>query len=349
MNEPADKKAYETSGGYTSNASAAAIAFLWSNWEVLYNLNPGRIEVKRLSDTSWEGKGFMGFGEWHLSKRLVGVDSGIFEFLAFGRFLGTRLKGKVSMQYRRVNKEETAYFGKGLTTIPTLLLPLRWLFHISGTKATAYINKTGGETAQRITKNPSLVKDKAGTEKYKTYLEFIEEEEAIYRGATGDFQHFSTEHRGEVSRGISNEIELLKRKLEQLEQKIESLGLEANINDYHLSLHVFNQDPKMALVKNRVIVEQIAKILFERELRKPSGTRMLGDLITQIVKDSDHVPSNIIALMRVVEFLGNVGSHAEKASAARSFVDSNEYSVSFNATIRVTEWYFIEYLPHHGM
>jgi hypothetical protein len=103
----------------------------------------------------------------------------------------------------------------------------------------------------------------------------------------------------------------------------------------------------MALVKNRVIVEQIAKILFEREFKEPSGTRMLGQLIDQLAKDSENVPSNIIALMRAVSFLGNVGSHAEKPTSVRSFIDSTEYSVSFNATIRVTEWFFIEYLSHY--
>ena len=74
------KTVMEFMGGYTIRASAAAVAFLWSNWEVVYLVCPGRIEVRRLTETSWEGSGFGGYGEWHLTKCQCSPDSGHFEF-----------------------------------------------------------------------------------------------------------------------------------------------------------------------------------------------------------------------------------------------------------------------------
>jgi len=53
----------ETSAGYTVEASAASIAFLWDNWDVLFKIGGGRIRAEQLSQDSWKGSGFWGSGE----------------------------------------------------------------------------------------------------------------------------------------------------------------------------------------------------------------------------------------------------------------------------------------------
>jgi hypothetical protein len=109
-------------------------------------------------------------------------------------------------------------------------------------------------------------------------------------------------------------------------------------------LSVYSKAPGLALVKNRTIIEYIAKVVFEGEIKQPGGKRMLDELISRLDKESKNVPSNIIALMRTVTYLGNVGGHVEELGREPSSVDACEFTVSFSATIKVADWYFSHYM-----
>lgn len=116
------------------------------------------------------------------------------------------------------------------------------------------------------------------------------------------------------------------------------------ISDYYNACSVFQADPCMALVKNRTIIEGIAKALFQREKKADPGTRMLGSLLDLMAKECHEIPPNIIALMRSVNFLGNVGAHRVHKQNSPDIVDTSEFAVSMMSTLKVTDWYINNYM-----
>jgi hypothetical protein len=340
------KTSMEFMAGYTVRASAAALAFLWSNWEVVYLVYPGIIKARRLTKTSWEGYGFGGYGEWHLTNSQVSVESGHFEFHSLQRFLGCKFAMQVSYDYNQVDAERVSYFGTATVPVKNVNFFLRPIVRMLMDHGGTYCNRIGASAAEQITANPCLVADRAGAEAFKTYQQYLDEEATIRRGGTMNFRFLSP---GEKSQGLPmSELELLRKRLENLESKFYALTTTLDIKDFHSSLLVFASDPKMALVKNRTIIEHIAKIIFDREIGRPSKTIMLEDMINQITKQSDNVPAIILAHMRTVNNLGNVGGHIHAInSSARSLV-THDYSSSFSATLLIAEWFFSEYLPSAG-
>ncbi len=333
-------------GGYTVRASSAAIAYLWSNWEVVYLVCPGLVKARRLTETSWEGSGFGGYGEWHLTKSQFAAESGHFEFYTMSSFFGCKFSMQVSNDYNRIDDQRVSYFGSASVPIKNVNMLLRPIIRVLMNQGGTYCNRIGASAAEQISINPSLVADKAGSEAFKTYQQYMDEEAAIRRGGTGTFRFMTPGTKSIVPQ--VGELELLRKRLENLEASFSALGGTLDLKEFRSSLLVFASDPKMALVKNRTIVEQIARIVFEQEFSQPSGTRMLGQLLDQIAKDSENIPASIMALMRTVSYLGNVGSHVASKNSAQSSVDACEFGVSFSATLRITEWFFSEYLPSVG-
>lgn len=340
------KTIIEFMAGYTVRASAAAVAFLWSNWDVVYLVCPGRIKARRLTDLSWEGTGFGGYGEWHLTKCQCSAESGHFEFYSMQKFWGCKFAMQVSNDYNRVDSERVSYFGSATIPIKNVNVMIRPLIRLLMNQGGTYCNRTGALAAEQITANPSLVAERAGAAAFATFRQYIDEEAAIRRGGTGPFRFMTPALNAQ--RSPSGDIEPLRKRLEILENKFSTLRTLLDFKELHSSLLVFSSDPTMALVKNRTIVEHIAKIMFQQEIGPPSSGIMLNQMIEQLTKESDRVPANILGLMRSVLAMGNAGAHVPNINSARSLVDAADFSVSFSATLRVTEWFFSDYLPSVG-
>lgn len=206
-----------------------------------------------------------------------------------------------------------------------------------------YCNHIGALAAERITANPALVADKAGKEAFKIYQQFLDEEATIRRGGSGAFRFMTPSARGATS--PTNELETLRKRLENLESKFSALETTLPLKDLHTSLSLFAASPKMALVQNRTIIEHIAKTIFTFEIGKPGKKITNQTLVDQITKNSDNVPAAILAHMATVTDFGNMGAHTEDINSAQRLVSMHDFSVSFSSTLSVTEWFFNEYLP----
>lgn len=337
--------------GFTVEACSASIAFLWNNWEVLYAINPGKIDAERLPDETWHGswgaKGFLGRGQYHLLKKSVGVNEGRFDFITHARFLGSaHLKANTIMEYKRIDKKTISYTGRSSMMVPGALRPVGWLLETMAKMAGTYINRIGGDTAELITENPKVVKEKAGEDMYRLYQEYVREERAIRRGGQGPFNHFIVKDVSPDKTTDVDEVSALRQKLEELERGIKRLKGEVKdlMKQHHTSLSVYQATPSLALVQNRTIIEHIAKIMYFKEFGQPNRSRNLDRIIDKIAEKSEKVPTIIIALMRNVALLGDVGGHPDGMGTARTVIDAGVFNMSFSATLKVTEWFFVEYL-----
>lgn len=338
-------RSFEIKTGLTVKASPAAVAFLWSNWDVCDQLNNRALSIRRLGRDSWSGKGWGGSAEWHLLKAHFTVDQGCFEFLAFGRFLGSPFRGQVTAEYRRLDTDMLSYVGGGEIAFTSRCAPLARLVEICGPRGANYANRTGARLAELITEEPALLKECAGDAAWRIYQDFREEYIAITKGISTPLRHFTKQSAGPAMREKDSDVEVLRHKLSDLEEKIRRLNQEIDLKEYYLSLAVFSADPSMALVKNRAIVERIAGIVYVGELKQHIADRRLEELIAAVSKQSA-IPENVVAAMRTVQLLGNPPAHAPKVGRVRSTFNAWDFSLSFIATLRITEWFFFEY--HSG-
>ena len=223
----------EFMGGYTVRASAAAVAFLWSNWEVVYLVCPGRVKARRLTETSWEGSGFGGYGEWHLTQCHFSLESGHFEFYSMQGFWGCKFAMQVSYDYNRVDNERVSYFGSAIVPIKNVNVFLRPIIRILMNQSGTYCNRIGGSAAEQITANPSLVADKVGVEAFKMYQQYMDEEATIRRGGAGTFRFMLAGAKTQTLQ--MSELELLQKRLENLENKFSALGTTLDLSLIHIS------------------------------------------------------------------------------------------------------------------
>ncbi len=343
------KETIEFSAGLTVKACSASIAFLWDNWEVLYQLYPEKISTERLTEVAWHATGFMAKAEFHLSKRVATVISGHYEFYTLAKFLGSpRFRAKTIMEYRRLDNHKISYSGTTSMIVPQILRPANWLLRLMADLAGFHVNKIGGQAVEAITARPDIVREKAGLNMYHLYEEYLEEEGILRRAcdSLGDSRHFDHFDKNDHSatQAIASDISLLECKLKELEQKLNSLIGRFDTNDFHVALLIFNSDPKMALIKNSAIIERMARIVFEREFQEASKSYDLKGVLAKLNDKSDVLPPSIAAFMRIVVELGKVGGLVTSIRDVGSRIDTTEFSISFNSTLRVTEWFFCEYL-----
>jgi hypothetical protein len=305
------------------------------------------MRCSRIAEGMWEARGLGATGTWHLLRRQIEVCHGSFDFFSDIRFLGSRFRASSRFTYRRVNEEEISYLGRITADLPAHLRPFCWLARGLAAYVGSHINRIGGEAAAMITANPGLVAEHAGEEAARGYEEFRDEEAAIRRGVRhSDLFTLVADAGPDDADGA--ELTLLKKRLQSLESRVAALATRQLVpalswKEFHGSLDVFAHDARTALVTNRRIVERVARLLFQTELQRPPGTRMLGELLDLLGKEARNIPSSVLALMRAVNLLGAVGAHVETGPAV-SIIDESEYGVSFGATIRVTEWFLLEYL-----
>lgn len=341
-----DARDLVVSAGYRAEASAAAIAFLWLNWEVLYAMVSDKIRARRLGLEAWEGSGFCGRGEWHVLHKSIGINHCAIHYFTFGSVLKIPFRAETVMQYDRIDGSTIAYSGQGSTRLPVGMLPMKRIVEALATRATVYINQIGGHTATLITHNPTLVLDKAGEDAFRLYQEYIDEEAALRRDPSGhgrSFKHFTV---ADQDPDPTSEIELFRAKLailqKHLEQKpVRETGL--NVREYLSALDVYASEPRMAIQKNKLIVEQICRYILDHDSgERIESTATLTRFLNRL--DKSAVPENILVLMRAVNSLGGIASHTAHAVGLAATLDDGAFFVSFTATLKITEWFVREYL-----
>jgi len=330
----------ETSAGYTVEASAASIAFLWDNWDVLFKIGGGRIRAEQLSQDSWKGSGFWGSGEWFRTHRSATINAGRFDYVTIANFVGIGFRSQTVSEYRRIDDKTVAYFGKITYQVPSLLSPVRGLLSVAAVRAINYVNQVGANAATAITQDSSLVRRAAGDQAWSVFEEYVAEEDALKRGSKGPFKHLAPAEE-QSAEALEPEIAELRRDLRRLEGIVTRSHAPLDIKDYQASLNLYSHDPTMALVRNRNIVEQIAKHIFEAETGAAAGRRSLNEIIAQLAADSAQIPDSIIALMNTVVSLANVTPSARRPDVLTT---NDAFGMSFPATLRVTEWFVVDYL-----
>jgi len=342
---------FEVAAGYTVEASSAAIAFLWSHWHVLYAFRPERVrasvtfderqfrQASALEGSRWHARGFGGEGDWWLERAEIGVQRGRFTYFTMAKCLGIPIQAKTVMEYERVNDSRISYQGTGIAALPKKYRPFHPILRLLGSRITVHINQIGGQVAELITREPQLVAKTVNEDAFQTYQAFMDEERRIRGGKKGSFKIFTTENSSPV--GPSDDIGHLVRMLERIELLLQSLSSRiAWIDDYRASLSVFSQDHKLALVKNRMIVSRIVEIIYNKEVGENRRKLSLAERLLELRQKSLNVPETILGIMGLVD---NLGDEASRDSFGGLF-DSSLYAISFQSTLQITEWFFVEYL-----
>jgi hypothetical protein len=333
--------AFEVAEGYTVRSSAASIAFLWMNWDILFNLSKGVFKVDRVTDQSWRGAGFGGRGEWHLIRADYGVNVGRFEFFSWIRFLGTSSRATTVMAYR----------GRSCGEIPKALWPLQSLVVALGTVAGQRINRIGGKSASAITSNPDLVKDLCDAERYSTLLQMQGEEQALLRNATFNPKYFALNtKRNGVNSAKATRLDRLRVELGALSERATSRIPAWDLLEYERAIGIFEIAPRAAVAHCRWILEQIVARVYEQEFGQDPSERSLFKQIERLYREADEIPRNVTSMMQTIVGLGNIAVHAPSLGRtpspgrAPSTMDYNEFTTSFDALLGISEWYFVTYL-----
>ncbi|HEY6140356.1 MAG TPA: hypothetical protein VI670_21585 [Thermoanaerobaculia bacterium] len=335
-------KKLELSGGFIVNASPSAVAFLWSNWDVLYAIARGPIRAARVGpgpEPIWDGKGFGGYGEWHLYATRASIDHGTFEYSTKGRFFRRGLSGVSTLEYRRTSDDKLAYSGSAVIHNDDVSAPLRWILGILCDRASSYISRMGGRVAEEITLHPDVVLRAAGPHAHNLYQEYMAEEAAIRRGGRGPFKHFFVDSYEPV-----DGLEALRKRVEHLEETIRRLGAPAvpwNVSEYSAAIRIFGDDPQMALLKNRTIIHHILQYIVAREggtvQRDQTAALQMIEWLRHNVR---RIPQNVFVLMGTVNALADAALMDEPNVT----IDLTEFGASFSATLKVAEWFFSSYL-----
>jgi formylglycine-generating enzyme required for sulfatase activity len=109
------------------------------------------------------------------------------------------------------------------------------------------------------------------------------------------------------------------------------------------AVHIADEDPEMALIRSRKVLEYVIRDVFVRRVGEPPGTRPLENLIQRLVKDG-HFPRRLEAYTETIRKLGNIGAHHfdQRTSAADVYQ-------SLTQLMRILEWYFEVEHPESGL
>jgi hypothetical protein len=330
----------EFRAGYSATASAASIAFLWTNWEILYRMSKGVFKVERVTETAWRGSGFGGRGEWHLLRTSIGVNYGRFEFFSWVRFLGTSARGMSIFEYKRVDANTVAYHGRAWGELPRPLRPTRWFVEALVNLVAGRVNTIGGGTAELLSRDPTSVKPYTDPDRYQTYLDMVDEERSIQKGTCSEPRFFFDQSdASQELTSVRNRINPLRKELKLLESELDSRVPGIEFSEYYKSLLIFEADPGMAVTKIRSILEPMVREIYETEFRQSAGQATLFDQVKRLYRESPNVPNHITSLMQTIVALGNIGVHTSSAGKVPSQIDFNEFRTSFAAIVGVTQWY----------
>ena len=82
------------------------------------------------------------------------------------------------------------------------------------------------------------------------------------------------------------------------------------------AVHIADEDPEMALIRARKVLEYLVRDVFVRRVGEPPGTRPLENLIQRLVKDG-HFPPRLEAYTETIRKLGNVGRTTSVSESRR--------------------------------
>jgi formylglycine-generating enzyme required for sulfatase activity len=109
------------------------------------------------------------------------------------------------------------------------------------------------------------------------------------------------------------------------------------------AVHIADEDPDMALIRSRKVLEYVIRDVFVRRVGEPPGSRPLENLIGRLVKDG-HFPPRLEAYTETIRKLGNIGAHHfdQRVSAADVYQ-------SLSQLMPILEWYFEVEHPEAGL
>ena len=133
-------------------------------------------------------------------------------------------------------------------------------------------------------------------------------------------------------------LQILIDRLNQLSEQFQELR-----EGVQKAVSIADEDPEMALIRARKVLEYVVRDVFERRVGEPPGTRPLENLIQRLVKDG-HFPPRLEAYTETIRKLGNVGAHhfGEKITAADVYQ-------SLTQLMPILEWYFEVERPEAGV
>jgi hypothetical protein len=130
--------------------------------------------------------------------------------------------------------------------------------------------------------------------------------------------------------------ELLKR-VDRLSDQLSDLR-----DGIRKAIRVADDDPEMALIRARKVLEYVIRDVFQRRVAEPPGTRPLENLVQRLSKDG-HLPARLEAYTETIRKLGNVGAH--RFGEAVTVADVYQ---SLAQLLPILEWYIEKERPEAG-
>src|SRR5271157_1332271 len=133
-------------------------------------------------------------------------------------------------------------------------------------------------------------------------------------------------------------LQILIDRLNQLSEQVQELR-----EGVQKAISIAGEDPEMALIRARKVLEYVVRDVFQRRLGEPPGTRPLENLIQQLRKDK-FLPELVYANATSIRMLGNIGAHNWK-----ELVTTAQVYQSLTQLMPILEWYFENERPEAGV
>ena len=137
----------------------------------------------------------------------------------------------------------------------------------------------------------------------------------------------------------------MKRQLHELLTRVDHLSDQFSElrEGIRRAVRVADEDPEMALIRARKVLEHVIRDVFERRVNEPPGTRPLENLVQRLVKDG-HLPARLEAYTETIRKLGNVGAHR-----FGEIITAADVYQSLSQLLPILKWYFEEVRPEAGV
>lgn len=325
--------------GFRTEASVSAIAFLWSNWEVffrlwanwegLYRLRAKLFSAERISEDAWRASGNGGIGTWYLTKSVVGLNSGRFEFVSTGKFLGMHAEGRSTFWYDRIGASNIiAYGGVMAGDPPGPLRRMRWLVDLIANRAGAAVNRIGGEAASAITRNPGLLEGHATRQQQRLFADMLAEEVQMLKNRPIQTRFFGADGNRSERELEVDPATLLQLQLDRAAEKIASVEAQRVVVGLKVALKLFHDSPRRAIDELHALLEGIVRDTLTMQTGSPPRPASLKTQLRRLGQTKT-TPRRIALLMSMVAE-DNAGDDTD---------DFYSFRTSFDAMLAIVDWY----------
>jgi hypothetical protein len=145
----------------------------------------------------------------------------------------------------------------------------------------------------------------------------------------GRVLHHRTGHRRAPDHPTSSSPNDLMIRLDLLELRLPELR-----DRFQRATRLISDDPEMALIRSRKVLEYVVRDVFVRRVKEPPGARPLENLIQRLVKDG-HFPQRLEAYTETIRRLANISAHAHQAVE----VTAADARTSLAHLLTILEWY----------